>query len=65
MDNKTAPEIMRELTGVDLTRCPCCKIGRMKLFHEIPEGSGVSAFFIIHDVRNKAGPQPTVPPIGQ
>ena len=56
VDKKTVSEIMQELTGIDLTCCPCCKIGKMKLFHEIPEGSGVSAFFIIHEVRNKDGP---------
>jgi len=56
VDKKTTSEIMQELTGVDLTRCPCCKTGRMKLFHEIPEGAGVSAFFIIHAVRNRDGP---------
>jgi hypothetical protein len=64
VDKKTVSEIMRELTGIDLTRCPCCKTGKMKLFHEIPEGAGVSAFFIIQEARNKAGPQQTAPAIG-
>ena len=30
-------EMMRQLTGVDITVCPCCRKGRMQLFFEIPE----------------------------
>ncbi len=33
---KTAPELMLELTGVDITRCPCCGKGTMKIVSEIP-----------------------------
>jgi hypothetical protein len=30
-------EMMRQLTGVDITVCPCCRKGRMQLLFEIPE----------------------------
>ncbi len=30
-------EMLRQLTGVDITVCPCCRKGRMQLFFEIPE----------------------------
>jgi len=33
---KTAVELMLELTGTDLTRCPCCKKGRMVNIKEMP-----------------------------
>ena len=33
---KTAVELMLELTGTDLTRCPCCKKGRMLTIKEMP-----------------------------
>ena len=29
-------EMMRQLTGIDITVCPCCKKGKMRLFLEIP-----------------------------
>jgi hypothetical protein len=29
-------EMMRELTGTDITQCPCCHKGKMQLFVEIP-----------------------------
>jgi hypothetical protein len=29
--------IMRELTGIDITLCPCCHKGKMQLFSEIPQ----------------------------
>jgi hypothetical protein len=29
--------IMRELTGIDITLCPCCHKGKMKLVFEIPQ----------------------------
>jgi hypothetical protein len=31
-------EMMRELTGIDITVCPCCHKGRMQLYLEIPKG---------------------------
>lgn len=35
-------EMMRELTGIDITTCPCCKKGKMHLVAEIPRYSGLS-----------------------
>ncbi len=32
--------IMVKLTGIDITRCPCCKKGLMQLVKVIPRGSG-------------------------
>ena len=31
-------EMMRQLTGIDITVCPCCRKGVMRLFMEIPKG---------------------------
>ena len=33
----TAQQVMRELTGTDITVCPCCQKGRMELYLEIPK----------------------------
>ena len=30
-------EMMRQLTGIDITVCPCCRKGKMRLLFEIPE----------------------------
>jgi hypothetical protein len=30
-DQKSMEEMMRELTGIDITTCPCCKKGKMQL----------------------------------
>jgi hypothetical protein len=29
--------MMRQLTGIDITLCPCCHMGKMQLFREIPK----------------------------
>ena len=34
----TVEGILRHLTGVDITICPCCQKGKMHLFHKIPKG---------------------------
>jgi len=34
----TVEEMMRQLTGIDITVCPCCNKGRMQHFLEIPKG---------------------------
>ena len=34
---KTNQELMLELTGIDVNRCPCCKKGTMKLIVGIPQ----------------------------
>jgi len=36
--NTCVEEMMLQLTGVDITVCPCCRKGRMQLVFEIPEG---------------------------
>lgn len=56
---KSAQEIMLKLTGIDMTRCPSCKIGKMKKIHEIPEGAGPSSFMVIRSMslRNKDAPK--------
>jgi len=56
MDKKSVSEIMLERTGIDINRCLFCKIGTMKRTHEILEGAGPSAFYIICEARNRAGP---------
>lgn len=35
-------EMIRELTGIDITTCPCCKKGKMQLVAEIPIYTGLS-----------------------
>jgi Putative transposase/Transposase zinc-binding domain len=35
-EKKTANELMIELTGTDITRCPCCKKGTMIIIMEMP-----------------------------
>jgi hypothetical protein len=37
---KTTQELMLQLTGIDVTRCPFCKKGTMKVVAKIPEVSG-------------------------
>jgi len=37
---KTTQQLMLELTGIDVTRCPFCKNGTMKVIGKIPEVSG-------------------------
>jgi hypothetical protein len=29
---------MRQVAGIDITRCPCCRKGRMRLYVQIPKG---------------------------
>jgi hypothetical protein len=45
---KSVQEIMLHLTGVDITRCPICKRGTMRVIAEIPKQIDQSAFNIIH-----------------
>jgi len=44
---KPVEEMMVELTGIDITLCPCCKKGKMHCLSEIPRGSGLSPAHII------------------
>jgi hypothetical protein len=34
----TVEGLLRQLTGVDITVCPCCQKGKMHLFRKIPKG---------------------------
>ena len=34
----TVEGILRQLTGMDITVCPCCRKGKMNLFRKIPKG---------------------------
>jgi len=34
----TLEEMMLQLTGTDITTCPCCTEGKMQFFAEIPKG---------------------------
>jgi len=44
---KSVEEMMLALTGVDITLCPCCGKGKMKVIGEIPIYSGICANDII------------------
>ncbi len=37
---KTTEQLMLELTGVDITKCPQCKVGKMIVIAKIPDASG-------------------------
>jgi hypothetical protein len=36
LDKKSIEEMMLKLTGVDITRCPCCKKGTMRVVYKMP-----------------------------
>jgi hypothetical protein len=40
-------KMMLKLTGIDITLCPCCKKGHMKLVAQIPRQSGKHPFNFI------------------
>lgn len=44
---KTVEEMMLKLTGIDITLCPCCKKGNMRVIAEIPERTGLCPARII------------------
>jgi len=37
-DVETVEGILQQLTGIDITVCPCCQKGKMHLFQKIPKG---------------------------
>ena len=37
--DQSAHDLLRELTGIDLSRCPACKKGTMVLVAELPKRS--------------------------
>lgn len=45
--DKSVQDVMLELTGVDIMRCPCCKTGTMRPVRDIPMYTGQSAYHII------------------
>ena len=45
--SKSLQQIMLKLTGIDITRCPCCKKGRMQPFLKIPGYRGKHPFDFI------------------
>ena len=51
---KSMEEMIRELTGIDITICPCCKKGKMQLVAEIPRYSGLSPKQLIRPLRSAA-----------
>jgi hypothetical protein len=50
-DQKSMEEMMRELTGIDITICPCCKKGKMKHVAEIPIYTGLNPKQLIRPPR--------------
>jgi len=36
LDKKSIEAMMLRLTGVEMTRCPCCKKGTMRVVYEMP-----------------------------
>jgi hypothetical protein len=45
---RSVQEMMLQLTGKDITLCPCCEKGTMRSVGLIPKGSGPSGFEILH-----------------
>ena len=48
VDKKSVQQLMLELTGVDINRCPKCKKGTMKMLFDLPQGFGQNPFYLIH-----------------
>lgn len=53
---RSVQELMLALTGTDITRCPSCKKGTMKIIAELPELTGPSAYDFINWHRIKGVP---------
>ncbi len=53
---KSIREIMLDLTGLDISRCPCCKKGTMREVAQISRGTGISGIEIIRDNSIRASP---------
>jgi len=47
-------KIMLKLTGIDITLCPCCKKGKMKVVAEIPRYSGKHPYNFIRPPNDQA-----------
>jgi len=55
-EKKTAQEWMKKLTGVDVSRCPHCHVGRMVFVCELPPQSPTLWFSALHGPRTSAAP---------
>ena len=51
-------KMILKLTGIDITRCPCCKKGKMKLVAEIPRQSGKHPYNFIRPPNHQPCPTP-------
>jgi hypothetical protein len=49
-------KIMLKLTGIDITLCPCCKKGKMKLVKQIPRHSGKHPYNFIRPPNDQPCP---------
>jgi len=47
-EEKSVQQLMLELTGVDITKCPKCKKGTMKKQFDLPQRFGHNPFYLIH-----------------
>jgi hypothetical protein len=45
-ENASIKEMMLQITGIDITLCPCCKKGKMQLIAQIPKYGGRRTKFI-------------------
>jgi len=44
LENKSPQELMLELTGIDITLCPACKNGTLKVIEKLPKQADVCLF---------------------
>ena len=44
VENKSPQQLMLELTGIDITRCPVCKKGTLRVIEKLPKQPDVSLF---------------------
>ena len=47
-EQKSVQQLMLELTGVDISRCPNCKKGTMKTLFDLPQRLGQNPYYLIH-----------------
>ena len=44
LENKSIQELMLELTGIDITVCPTCKKGTLRVIEKLPKQPDVCLF---------------------
>ena len=44
LENKSVQELMVELTGIDITVCPACRKGTLKVVEKLPKQADVCLF---------------------